>query len=501
MSNESASNPFESMGLDLPDVHPGVSLHAMMEFGETSDDILLMLLDLPYDELHRIIELCSDYDAGTLAVVARVITTTAPIRHERSHADVAGVILHAAVVAPVYSAFNIESEDHSEEVSIDATLLMMRQTLARYWRCTFGEFRLDSDNRFFFARGFATHVMISTRQVHLSWKNDKHFMWVGSRFDELKPHAAELVRRQDLTRATLEEISLRWTQPYRQHNGTLPQKFEMENYDRLLGYEDYYSVIPEDGWEKMRKVVFQQTGRTKVDIDFRGVVMESEQHLYLQHFHEDLNEAPFMKLLSSLSDGSGKMRNSEAAMMMHSFGEGTIMFIEDTCADYTMSQRRLVSDALNTVALRSEAMDNMEMLEHFAFYVATSAPLLEEFFEHKERLTGNDVLDLISSGADWETALSTSGTDEEARRLLWEHIEEAFGVFHRVIDNVEVTPEKYTFLARGVTAVYVVGYKSQLTEDDILYIGSHHDTVLRNADVLRTTKDLSNSRLNELARG
>lgn len=500
MNNDSASTPFEPMGLDLPDVHPGVSLHSMLEFGDMSDDILLMLLDLPNDPLNRIIDLVEEYDDDAKFVLARVITTTAAIRDDKAHADVAGVLLHAAVVAPVYAAFNVPTDAVTEEQSIDATFAMMRETLAAYWNCTFSGLRLDATNRFYFARGFATHVMVSTRRVNLSWKNDKHFTWIGSRFDELKPHANEVLQRHDLTRSTLEEISMRWTVPYRLSNGSLPPQFEIDNYERLFSYDDFYSVIPEDGWEKMRRVVFEQTGRMKLNFDFRGVTLESEQHLYLQHFHTDINDASFMKLLSSLSDGTGKMQNGEAAMMMQSFGEGTIAFVAEATEDYSLSQKRLVSDALNTLAVRSEALFNVEMMEHFAMYVATAAPLLEEFFEHKDRIVGNDILDLLSAGTDWEAALSNSGIDDETQELLWSHIEGSFGVFHRVIDNIEVTPEKYTFLARGITAVHLIGYKGTVEEDEILFIGSHHDTILRNADSLRLSTDLSVPNLNTLAR-
>jgi hypothetical protein len=299
-------------------------------------------------------------------------------------------------------------------------------------------------------------------------------------------------------------MSLRWTIPHRRYNGTLDQKFQIDNYERLLSYDDYYSVIPEDGWERMQATLFRENGSTRLNLDFRGVTLESQQHMYLQHFYPDLNEAPFMGVLSSLSDGTGKMHNGDAAMMMRSFGIGTLAFMDEMTENYTISQRRMISNTLNRLASRSEAMDNMEMLEHFAIYLCAAAPLLEEFFEHKDKIVGDDFLDLLSSGDDWDAVLDNAGHDthdEELEQALWDHIEEAFGSFHRVIDAVEITPEKYQFLARGVTAVCVVGYKGSLTEDQVLYIGSHHDTILENADALKVTKDLSVSNLNELARG
>lgn len=499
MSNDNAPRPFEPMGFDLPEMHPGVTFHDMLDFNEPSEDILLMLLDLPHGIVDSAIELCSGYDAAVKTTVARMIADTAKNRDGKTFEDVAGIVHHAVVVAPVYTAFaNTGSRD-----VLESTITMMRQLLEQYWRCDPSGFRLDAHNRFYFARGIALFMMVSERPLQLSWKNDKHFTWIGSRFDELKPYAAEIISRQDLTRPALEEMSLRWTKPYRRYDGTLDQRFEMEHYDRLLSYDDYYSVIPEDGWEHMQAALFRDNGSFRLNLDFRGVTLESRQHMYLQHFYPDLNEAPFMSVLSSLSDGTGNMENGEAAMMMRSFGIGTLAFMDEVTEDYTISQRRLVSNALNRLAVRSDALDNTEMLEHFALYVSTAAPLLEEFFEHKDRIAGNDILSLLGADDDWDTVLENSGgneTDEELEQLLWDHIELAFASFHRVIDAVEITPEKYQFLARGVTAVSVVGYVGSVTEDEVLFIGSHHDTILKNAETLKVTKDLRSSHLNELAR-
>ena len=463
----------------------------------TSPEVYQMLCDIPGDRIAHIIEACDEFkDDFSREILLKAANDEAFTREGRNHGEI-GAFLHlVAVVAPVIAAFHLEpslrNPDGSVASLVVTNIYRYKSAFEAYWGETLQSFHLHEKNRKYFARGWAFLTFMNVGEFVLDAELDRHLMWIGSKFDDLRGYAHEIADSGKYDKGSLDEFADKSLNEAdtKLSDGSPNQQWYADNRERLMGYskDGYYSLFP----ESVTNDLIERHGKTCVMIS--GVPVRIEEFIYLERRHEgSLEDAPFMKVLGLLSDGI-EMESpfaGQAALLFSTFSDYSIHAFGHMIEGYAPEVRAtILKIVLDHAALRKPLNAPLED-ERFIGTVIAVAPVFHYFFE--------------ASYSPDDTEKPDGWTDSEWKaELLERHDDAMWRAVHDCYDHLinaeldEAALKDFGLMVmfmRAMTLTHFVPVESSEPEErtiiDIGLINDNLDAICQNAKLIIKGRSLS----------
>lgn len=477
-----------------------VTLKGILDPENKHPEMLQTLAGIPDEILDNIIFLCAGYDQQEIEFIAKVASGTSLSCQLDSGPKNGGILHHAAVIAPIVSVFG---QEQFPAKTLERFIGMLIEDLTKYWKCGPEDFQFDSKNRFLFARGAALCFLVTEGDARPCWRNDSKFIWVGSKFEDLRDCAEEILNSCSIDGDWLEELSMCWVPNSAiTDDGTLDPNFEEANQDRLKGCSGPPSILTEKEWEIVDEFVDEPPF-------IMGPLAFPRWYLAcLTYFTGELREdIPFISTLLVLADGleEGEFEAGESALMMMDFSLETLRAIEELSFKYGNESRGLIIDVISREAGYPDPEGN-EMVQSLVKFVSATAPLMDAYIaidEDGDDDFTEDEIDLLESPVDITDEKSEAHLKvNESYYEFLERVDDCFMWFTAAVamEGYELNESNYADIARGLTACHLIGCNSieDSTESTIVNLGRHMDQIVEHSDDLVLTRDLSREGLKKL---
>ena len=489
---------FNNSGVGTGESFSAVTLNGILDPKGEHPDILQTLVGIPNDVLDSIIFLCAGYEAKEIEFISKVAMGKNVSCQLNAGPDNGGVLHHAAIIAPVVTTFGSEQ---FPQKTLERFITMLVEDLKVYWKCSPQDFRLNSKNRFLFARGAALCFLVTEGQEKPSWKNDAHFIWVGSKFEDLRDSAEEILDQSDVTLGFLSDLSMDWVPNSAvEDDGSLNADFENDNMERLHGCSGPPSVLTEDEWE-----IVQDSEDSESDFVLGPLSIPRWYLACLTYFTGEIREdIPCISALLVLADGmeEGHASVGEAALLMMDFEPETLSMIERTCFSYDIEHRALILDILNREA-DQPTPDDLERIQNLVRFASATAPLMDAFIAVDLDDDDEDDEIIPTTPEELHESHKEAHVKVEAHYEFLDHVDECHDWFDAAVslEEYKIDESNYVDIARGLTACHLVSCNSieDATESTIANIGRHMKEIVNHADDLVLSRDLSREGLKRLA--
>lgn len=438
-----------------------------------------------------ILFLTMGYEAEEVQFVAEIAERQ--LSHQPDAGAVNGGILHhAAVVAPIVAAFGT-GLPHSTVLRFTGE---MRAWLSRYWKCGPGEYALSSANRLLFARGAAMAHLITEGETLPCWENDLHFIWMGSKFPDLRDSAREIIQKKRLGRDFLDHISLDWVPDDKiRPDGGIDEAFLEANIDRIEGRFGPNSILSDAEWEEIGD------GSDGPELTIGPLGFTREAVATLSHFVGAVtDDLPFIRALAELCKDIDKSYDAgEAALLMMGFDRATIASIE-RAASLDDDSRGLILDLIDAESSVPDP-DAAHLIPSLVRFACAAAPLLNELI-CVDQLTDEDVEEYAEeTGIDLAQAENSVAVEESLDFM--DRVRDCWLWFLAAcsLEGYEVTEDNHDNLARGLTACHLIGCSTleDAALETVVNIGRLAEKIVFHADELVVTGDLSRDGLDRLS--
>lgn len=490
---------FENSGVAMGGNFSTVTLNGILDPKGEHADMIETLAGIPDDVLNDIIFLCAGYGEKEIEFISKVASSNRLSCQLESGPENGGILHHAAVIAPVITTFGA---DFYPQKTMDRFINELVKDLKTYWKCGPEDFRFSSKNRLLFARGAALCFLVSEGDITPSWKNDARFIWVGSKFDDLKENVHAILDAPasiSLSRDFLEEMSMDWVPNEAvMEDGSLNEDFETENADRLDGCSGPPSILTEDEWKIVEEI--------SADPEYiMGPLAFPRWYLAcLTYFTGEIREdIPFISTLLVLADGmdDGAVSIDDIGLMLMDFDIETLRMIEHTCFKYTIEQRSLVLDVMAREAENPDP-DSYDRIQKLLMFVAATAPLEDAFISFDLDDDCDDDEIIPTTPEELKEVQSDAHTKTEDFYEYLDSIDDCFDWFETAIsmEGYDINESNYLDLARGLTACHLINCNSieDSSESTITNIGQKMHRIVNSASDLVLTRDLSREGLERL---
>lgn len=438
----------------------------------TSPDVLSMLSDMPGDRIAHLISECEGFQEDfSRAIVLKIAQEEAFTRDGRNLAEIASILhlaaIMATVISPVRDKPGITNPDGSVHHEISSLIYYCKETLEKYWNDEAQDFHLNEKNRAYFIRGWM--LMTFTRiegvkEIIVDGELDRHLIWVGSRWDDLKSSAKEIVNSGKFDRVSLNEFADKAFDPSETMlpDGSPNQQWYADNRDRLMGYseEGHYSIFPDSITEHVL------SRYTDTAINVCGVPIRVEEFIYLEGRAESpLDETPHMLFLGELARGIDvdPLSGGKAAFVLRNLDVGSLEYARKSVSSYSLPVRRMIMKVLldyvdSVPIIRSKGDD-----QRFISIFTAIAPVFQAFFEAKYSPAKKKSIDELLD-ADWELELEDNYHD-----ALWDEINGCYEFLLQLEVQREVLndPDLFTMYVRAMTMPYFI-YRNMDSDDHLV---------------------------------
>jgi hypothetical protein len=475
-----------------------LTLNGILDPNGEHPDILQTLAGIPDDVLDNIIFLCTGYGEKEIKFISSVAAGKSVSCQLEAGPENGGILYHAAVIAPVVTTFGSE---HYPTKTLERFIKTLVDDLKTYWRCGPEDFRLSSKNRFLFARGAAMCFLVTEGEEKPCWKNDAHFIWVGSKFDDLRDNALEILDESSVSMEFLDNLAMDWVPNEAvEDDGSLNAEFENENMDRLHGCSGPPSILTEEEWEFVEDSVDGENDFIMGPLRFPRWYLAC-----LTYFTGEIREdIPCISALLVLADGmeEGAADVGEAALLMMDFEQETLSMIERTCFGYDIEHRALVLDILNRES-DQPCPDDLELIQNLVTFVAATAPIMDAFIAIDEDDDYDDDDEIIPcEPEELQVSQSEAVTKLEGHYEFLDSVDDCYNWFETAValEEYKLNETNYTDIARGLTACHLVSCNTieDATESTIVNVGRHMKEIVNHSDDLVLTRDLSRAGLKKL---
>jgi len=491
----------ENSGVGMGENFSTVTLNGILDPEGKSPDLLQTLAGIPDDVLDNIIFLCAGYGKAEVDFIAKVAMGKSLSCQLGSGPDNGGILYHAAVIAPVVTTFGTSQ---FPEKTLERFISMLVEDLKVYWKCGPEDFRLSSKNRFLFARGAALCFLVTEGAEKPCWKNDAHFIWVGSKFDDLRESAMEILDASNVTMDFLDNMSMEWIpNDMIEEDGSLNVEFENDNMDRLHGCSGPPSILTEDEW-----AIVEESSDSEQDFVMGPLSIPRWYLACLTYFTGEIREdTPCISTLLVLADGmeEGEATVGESALLMMDFSAETLSMIERTCFHYTIEQRALVLDVLSRES-DQPCPDDLDLIQSLIKFVAATAPLMDAFIaidyddDEDEDCSSSDIV--YHEPEELQEANNEARTKLEGHYGFLDNVDECYNWFETAVawEEYKIDESNYADIARGLTACHLISCNSieDATESTIVNVGRHMKEIINHSDELVLSRDLSREGLKKL---
>lgn len=488
----------ENSGVGMGGNFSTVTLNGILDPNGEHPDILQTLAGIPDEVLDNIIFLCAGYGEKEIKFISSVAAGNSLSCQLGSGPENGGILYHAAVIAPVITTFG---SDHYPAKTLERFIKTLVDDLKAYWRCGPEDFRLASKNRFLFARGAAMCFLVTEGADKPSWKNDAHFIWVGSKFEDLRESAFEILDECSVNMEFLSDLSMDWVpNDAIEDDGSLNADFENDNMDRLHGCSGPPSILTEDEWEIVNDSVDSENDFILGPLRFPRWYLAC-----LTYFTGEIREdIPCISTLLVLADGmdDGAFEAGEAALLMMDFEQETLNMIERTCFKYDIEHRALLLDILSRES-EQPCPDDLELIQNLVTFVAATAPIMDAYIavdEEDDYCDDDEIIPLTPE--ELQSAQAESQTKLEGHYAFLDSVDECYNWFETAValEEYKLHELNYTDIARGLTACHLISCNTieDATESTIVNVGRHMNQIIEHSDDLVLTRDLSREGLRKL---
>lgn len=484
-------------GVGMGESFSAVTLSGILDPKGEHPDILQTLAGVPSDVLDTIIFLCAGYGPKEIEFIAKVAKGKNVSCQLNAGPSNGGVLHHAAIIAPVVTTFGNEQ---FPQATLERFVNTIVDDLKVYWKCGPEDFRLTSKNRFLFARGAALCFLVTEGMEKPCWKNDAHFIWVGSKFDDLRDNADEILDAASVSMDFLSDLSMDWVpNDAIEDDGSLNEDFENENIERLHGCSGPPSILTEDEWE-----IVQESEDNEQPFIMGPLSIPRWYLACLTYFTGEITvDIPCISALLVLADGmeEGEFSAGESALLMMDFSAETLNMIERTCFAYDIEHRALILDIINREA-DQPCPDDLDLIQNLVTFVAATAPIMDAFIAvDDDEFDGDDEI-IPSTPEELQESHSESRLKIEGHYEFLDHVDECYNWFETAVawEEYKLTESNYADIARGLTTCHLVNCNSieDASESTIVNIGHHMKDIVNHADDLVLTRDLSRDGLKKL---
>lgn len=468
-------------------------------------EIFQMFCDIPGDTVGHILSACEKFDNDfARAIVLQFANDESFTREGRNHDEIGATILLAAVVAPVVAEFpmteNIVNPDGSVPSRIANNIYRCKSDLERYWLTDIQSFSLHEKNRAYFVQGWILLTGTEIGTVLLDAELDQHLMWVGSRFDDLKPYIKEILKSGKFdSKPYLTEVADRSLDKSLTTlaDGSPNQQWYADNGERLNGYckEGHYSVLPDSRTEEF----FAKYGDMTITI--LGVPVRSHEFVYLEAKAAlPLDEAPYMKVLSALFDGielespfAGK-----AALLLSTFSEAALFALGYLASSYDLEVRSMLAKILLDYAALRKPLNVPNEDESFVSTVFAIAPVFKAFFDvtyKEEELVPEDGW----TSLEWAMELTERRDD-----AIWDSINDCYRYINNLLMLEEAVQNDFGLMVmflRATAVTHFIDLDNTDVQIDVMLVNERIDDICRNAGALVNARSLSEETIKNLPKG
>lgn len=488
----------ENSGVGMGGNFSTLTLNGILDPKGERPDILQTLAGIPDDVLDNIIFLCAGYGEKEIKFISNVAAGNSLSCQLDAGPQNGGILYHAAVIAPVVTTFG---SDHYPAKTLERFMKTLVEDLKTYWRCGPEDFRLSSKNRFLFARGAAMCFLVTEGAEKPSWKNDAHFIWVGSKFEDLRENAFEILDACSVSMEFLSDLSMDWVPNEAiEDDGSLNADFENENMDRLNGCSGPPSILTEDEWEIVEESVDSENDFIMGPLRFPRWYLAC-----LTYFTGEIREdIPCISALLVLADGmeDGEVDAGETALLMMDFEAETLSMIERTCFKYDIEHRALLLDILSRES-DQPCPDDLELIQNLVKFVAATSPIMDAYIAVDEEDDYSEDDEIIpSEPEELQASQAEARIKIEGAYEFLDHVDECYNWFETAValEDYTISESNYVDMARGLTSCHLVSCQTieDATESTIVNIGRHMKQIVEHSDELVLTRDLSREGLKKL---
>lgn len=401
-------------------------LWTIMDPEANCPEVYQMLCDIPGDRIANLLAACEDFkDDLSREILLKAANDEAFTREGRNHGEIGSFLHLVAIVAPVIAAFHLEpslrNPDGSVASIVVTNIYRYKSTFEAYWGDDIQNFHLNEKNRKYFAKGWAFFTFMHVGEFVLDAELDRHLMWIGSKFDDLRDYVHEIADSGKFDKASLDEFADRSLKDSetKLNDGSPNQQWYADNHERLMGYskDGYYSIFPESVTEDL----LERHGNSCVMIS--GVPVRIEEFIYLERITDiPLDASPFMRVLGALCEGVEleKPFAGKAALLFSTFSDFTIHALGHMIEGYSPEVRAtILKIVLDHAALRKPLNAPMED-ERFIGTVVTVAPVFHSFFE------ASYSPDVVDQPEGWSDTEWKQEVDERHDDAMWRSIHECY---------------------------------------------------------------------------
>lgn len=521
-------NPERTAAKKAARVSPLVSL---LDPQGSHPEIAPFLSSIPPVTTSHITKLISGYGDLEKDIVLRVVMEESLTSNGRDWDELGGIIHYAAAVAPVIAAFPdhvmVRDPDGSVSRDVPENIEAIRDMVQQHWRVSPAGFDLHEINRLYYVRGMMLLTFmprkVSSRIVINDIELDRHLMWVGSRFDDLKPYVNEIVEEGSFSREFLEKVGSRWIpmDEYYDKDGIRSFSFFCKHEERLTGYDVYgfHSVLTEsvlkDMQEKFgRGMVMNVSGLTIPLAEYSYLIM-----LYPEASKSSLYDKQFIKVAAKISAGnSDYAANAIIATTLMNFPQNVLDEITLRFDALSDEDRKAFFGVMHGIALSRLPMEPVESATDFTLTALKVFPVVHAFFEaeyepepfsdydpdedvdredfdsdeeYLEELNG--MREVHANGLPERIAEHQAEQEDHKSELLWqnvsyvyEHIRDSFAAA-TIEEGFVVMDSLYKALAMACMTEAEASFEGE----DFDVLDEQWDAIIRNAGVLLETQDLS----------
>lgn len=521
------NNPFD-FGKPMSATRLVANIQSVVDSHWTLTEMPTVMRQAPLAMLTSLWEQVSAMGEDEREMVYRIASAEMLMSEGRDPAKVVGSIHLMSVLAPVFAAIANHPNIEVNKSDLVSTFEDIQKNIRMIWRCDSDEFSLDQPNRFFYVRGLALLVLKQSREGNntnlLDHKLDRHIMWVGSRFHDLKPNLDAVSVGSDFSREFLWEVAEAsipaYVAPEGEAESVSDLKEFMQNDDRRTGYDKpgHYSIIPED---RIRGVG-ENSGYAYALAC--GVHLSLSDYDFIEHASgKDFEQKEFIQSLAVLvRDLYGtEERHAEVAMTFMHFNNRALEQISELCALYSEADRLALFNYLVELCEHRDPMEPIRVIE-FKSRIATFAiPAVRAYFdatydpEPMEEFD-YDILDRedfddegiyesylaqqedqrLNDRDEYEQHLAAERTDainEELHELTMYWLESCDQACADDSMDDYIAKVRILAIVRGAQIDYTVEHEIFLNE-----IIDRVDALCRNARLIVRTQDLSPSMLKQL---
>jgi hypothetical protein len=335
----------------------------------------------------------------------------------------------------------------------------MHRIVSAAWDCDAASYRLDQKNRFYYVRGISMFVMLTSRDgLNFSLIDpllDRHLMWVGSRFDELKPNLEALLIGNNFSREWVELVAAA--------SKNVQEYVGSSGYDR----DGYFSVVPEDTTTEFDT---QETITVPPGVDVPVLY-----YVYMA-YHESRGFA-FNTILNGLGDLVSELDtsaedNGRFVLTMMSLNSDMLRLMTEVWADYSAVDRDALFDSLDMRFARHDPSRDTYPLSDDALAATIIMPVIRAFSDSQDSHITVDVRNerILNLSDQFMEIWADRGDDRANASSFNQYVARCRALAMHFMVNDGIVPE----------------HDSELEQ-----LGNTMSIVCRNATALLHSKDLS----------